>query len=461
MPGLFAVAGLLLIALGGWQWLRDPPRYLCPGPRLPWAMRLMPLWLICRPRCGYNLTGHTFDARGSISCPECGRQVRRKREMVRTPRAWHPARLGCVFIATGALVHRYPPLTAATIVQHTPTNMLLRGEGLLGAGTPLEVRAEIRRRAMEHELDDAQVSQLVRLLVTDLKDDYLIGNARDALERLAIFGVIDSQPLFNALNSPDAQQRALAAEVLRCMPHAHGAHEALLRASIADLRSDDQLGNRRSARGYLFQHLEQATPLLIEWMFSDDAQQQRDVIDLLRTARTEGPVLESLLRASIADLRSDRQDYRGVKRGFEFLLRHAEVAEALLREGMSGDDAQQRLLCAAVAGCGGRVDLLDRAAPILISHLADNTITGDAIIAARALFGFGAPMLPILQSYRHSPDEQQDEQQRQAVEYIVRRMTTGKSLVQLQRELPRARLTLAAKDALELEPASLNMPRFP
>ena len=119
--------------------------------------------------------------------------------MIRTRRAWRPAHLGAVFFLAGVMVYRYPPLSATALVQYTPTDILLRGEGMLGVGTPLEVRYEIRRRAMDHQLRDDQVCQFVQLLVNDLRDDSLAGNARAAHDQLAIFGVFCAEPLMAAV----------------------------------------------------------------------------------------------------------------------------------------------------------------------------------------------------------------------------------------------------------------------
>lgn len=420
-----------------------------------WFARLNPLWIAFQPRCAYDLSGHTPDELGVIVCPECGRHVQRRRQMLRTGRSFHPGRLGLAMIIGGMLVYQYPPLAATTIVQYSPTDMLLRGEGMLGVGTPLEVREEIRRRAMGFELDDSQITRFVRLLVNDLRDDMLEGNAKEALVHLGTYGVFNEAPLVEALTSDDRQQRRLAAEVLRDMPRDGEAPEALLRATIEDLRSDDVGWNSHRARWYLSDHLEEAKALLIEAMRSDDAQQRRAVMVLLRGTEISGDAFQALLRMSFDDLRSGTS---GTAAGaaFDYLLRHVDAAEPVLFEGMQGDDARQRLLCATLAGCATRSDLMSLAVPILAHHLANNEITGDAIVAARGLAGFGLEVVPLLEEYRRSSDEQQ----RQAVEYIVRRLTTGESPIRLQLELPLARLTQARRDALVLEPDQLRMPGF-
>lgn len=455
VPGMFSAIGVLLLILSGWRWIRDPPRRLCPGPRLSWRARLTPLWFIYRPRCGYDLRGHRPGAHGLIVCPECARRITRPGQMVRTSRAWRPGAAGCLCIVAAIVNYRSPPLAATTVVQYMPTEMLLRGESTLGGATPLEMREEIRRRAEAFELDDDQICRFVRLLVHDLRDDHLRGNAGDALGRLRAFGLICPEPLIEALDSHDVQQRSMAASVLRAMPFDAALSAVLVRASVQDLRSDNRDWNELESYGWLANHVEEAKPLLIEAMASDDAQQRRDAMELLRRTTTDGAVFDSLLRMSVQDLRSDDREYNAYG-GFIFLLKHASAAEPLLRQAMAGDDAQQRLLSAAVAGCAAQRDLMSQAVLILVSHLADNHIEGDAIVAARALAGFGEEVVPLLQPYRASGDPQQ----RQQVEYIIRRLTTHESAAKLQRELPLARLTFAARDALSVDPENLDIPQF-
>ena len=455
LPTILGVVGAFFVFLSGWRWLLSGTKRLCPGPHLSWSERLLCIWIAYQRRCAYDLSGHTPDVRGEVVCPECGRRVRQRRHLVRSPRALRPAGLAFVLFASAYVTHRHPPVSASTVVAMTPTNVLLRGEGLFGVGTPLEVRDEVRRRAMNFQLDDGQISRLVALLVNDLKDDMLLGNAADALERLMIFGLYDEGPLLAALSSSDAQQRRLAAEVLRDMPRDGDVPEALLRTTIEDLRADDVGSNARSARSYLYDHIEASKHLLAEVLTSDDQQQRDAAKDLLRNTVTTGDTYRLLLRLSVDDLFGTQGRSRA-SRGFDYLLAHAADAESFLYEGMGRIDVRQRLLCAAIAGCTSRTRLIDRATPILAAHLADNAIANDGVLAARALAGFGPEVALRLEPLRQSADEQQ----RQAVEYIIRRLTTGESPVRLQREFPLARLTLRERDALEVDIGELRMPDF-
>lgn len=454
LPSILGVIGAIVLALGGWRWLRAGEKRLCPGPALCWSERLLGLWIVYRPRCGYDLAGHAPRSRGGVVCPECGREVRR-RQMVRTARAFRPGSLALVLFLMAYLIYRHPPIAGSTVVALTPTNILLRGEAVFGVGTPLEVRDEVRRRAMNSELDDNQLSRLVALLVRDLRDDKLIGNAKDALEKLAIFGNFDDQPLIDALSSDDRQQRRLAADVLRSLSRDGEVPKALLRATIEELRSDAIGWNALEAQGYLAEHVEDAKALLAEALMSDDDQQRDLAKDLLRETSATGDVFMRLLRLSVDDLCSGRGQSR-TRRGFQYLVEHAAAAEELLDKGMNSNDPRQRLLCAAVAGCAGRTRLLDRATPILVIHLAENAIENDAVLAARALAGFGAAVAQPLEPSR----QRGDEQQRQSVEYIVRRLTTDESPIRLQLKLPLARLTVRQRDALELSIDALRMPQF-
>jgi len=360
------------------------------------------------------------------------------------------------------------PSAGTTLVAMTPTSVLLRGEGVLGVGTPLDVREEIRRRALDHQLDDMQITRFVQLLVDDLRSDSLLGNATDAIEQLAIFGSYDDTPLIAALKSDDAQQRYLAADVLSSLPRDGPPPAALVQIMVDALRSDDVRWNALDAESYLSEHVREARALLIDAMGSDDAQQRSAAMRLMRQDYMADPppayagvvdgVLAMLLYASCEDLRSSRGRYVA-GRGFRFLVRFAASAEQMLVEGMMSADPRQRLLCAAVAGCASRMQLMEQATPILVEHLASNAIENDGLVAARALGGFGTAVVPLLEPMRRAA-RTLDEQQRQAIDYVIRRLTTNDSVTRLRRELPAARLSSVQADVLECDIESMRKPQF-
>ncbi len=457
------VLGALLTLVGGWYWLRDPVRHRCPGPTVPWRRRLLPWWIVYRPRCGYDLGGHAFREREPITCPECGRNVRCRRQLVRSTRAWRPVGCGAAIIATAVLLYRYPPMAATMLVAMAPTEVLLRGENMLGTRAPLEARTELRRRAADGDLSNGQTNRFVRLLVNDLRNDSIAGNAKESFRMLETTAILDVQPLIDALDSEDAQLRAMAARLLRFLSTQDSLDtdtpDALIRVSVNELRSDRRNRHAGEAREFLQMHPTKSEPYLLDALESDDEQQRQEAVALLQIHPPSGPALERFLRVNVRNLALGG-GFR-VGDAYRFLLTQGRAADALLLEGMQASDPQTRLLCAAVAGISDRRDLASLAVPILASHLADNAIRGDAVIAARSLAGFGDAVVPLLAPYR-SDDARgvQDEQQRQSIEYIVRRLTTSETTVRLQLRFPLARLTHDGTDALSIAPAYLDMPRF-
>src|SRR5690606_3195587 len=95
------------------------------------------------------------------------------------------------------------------------------------------------------------------------------------------------------------------------------------------------------------------------------------------------------------------------RRGAQYLASLGEQAAPALERGMRSADPAVRFSCAVAAGFGRCATLVDMAAPILIEHLADNDITGDAKLAAPALFHLGEAARPWLEAFARSPDRQQ------------------------------------------------------
>lgn len=473
VPNLLAILGgaAALWAAIRFVWEHRRPRRLCPGPRLTLRQWLLPTWLIHRMRCGYDLGGHIAEPRPGergnpgatalVACPECGRAALRRQQLLRSVGAWRPMGIACLCWALAISLAWHPPIAATSLVAMAPTDVLLTGEGTFGSTTPIEIRDELRRRAMDHQFSEGQIERFVALLVHDLRDDALIGNAKAAMEQLAIFGLFNERPLYEALESGDHQQRSLVAELLRDLPRAGDPPAALLRVSVEDLRADDRHRNAGDARSFLFRYLDQAVPLLVEALDSDDDQQRTAAVDLLRAARVTPAVRDRLVRGAIADL-SLAHDRWAASGAFSYLVRHADIAEPLLGETMVSGDRQARLLAAAIAGCTARTALMQKALPILISHCSDNQIANDGIMAARAIAGFGTPVVPLLQPWRDREGGRGgDEQCRQTLEYIVARLTTTRSVRSLQAAFPLARLTVSGREFMEIDPQDLSMPRFP
>lgn len=457
LPGILFAFAVAFLAVAARRLVsrrrRRSPKCLCPGAPLRALERLSLLWLVYRPRCGYDLSEQVSDRAGALACPECGHRVARRDELRACAHGLRPMTIAAMLLAAAGLLLRFPPVQGATVVALAPTRLLLRGESILGIGTPMEVREEVRRRAVADALSAAETREFIRLLIADLRDDTLAGNATTALKHLALLGPACEESLLAALDGADAQQRHLICEMLLSRRRTGPQPTALLRAAIEELRSDGRSWNASAAWSYLGECRNEASTYLVDALASDDEQQRALAKGLLRGADLAGPVLARLCRLSVEDLHS------GEGRGhagdaFRFLVRHAADAEEALAAGLGSADVRQRLLCAAALGCGGRNGTMASAVPILASHLADNRIRGDATVAARALAGFGRQVVPLLGPWRDSADGQQ----RETVEFLIRRLTTDESVASLRQDLPLASLTLRADDVLELDPQWLSMP---
>lgn len=91
-----------------------------------------------------------------------------------------------------------------------------------------------------------------------------------------------------------------------------------------------------------------------------------------------------------------------------FLVKHAEVAKEYLLAALDSDDPQQRFLCAYILGMNGIKDELPTVASILIPHLRDNDIFQDACMACSALYRLGEDVRPYLLEAIPNADGQQE-----------------------------------------------------
>ncbi len=242
------------------------------------------------------------------------------------------------------------------------------------------VDKEVRRRVNEGRVDGWSAKILAESLVQELRDDDVRWNAERAVDMLDTLWPASREALETELGAGDTQSRILAARILR--NRCETPSDDLLWACVQDLRDD-----RGDVRWYL-----------------------------------------SLRNAGDAS---------------NYLIRFAPRAKPLLREAMQSEDRQQRLLAAAIAGYSGLTELVDPAAAILIEHLRDNKITGDASIAAPAIFRFGLDVLPHLEPHTTS----EDVQLRESALAIIERLTyPDRSLGQL--EHPTLRFSVNLADSL-------------
>jgi len=173
-------------------------------------------------------------------------------------------------------------------------------------------------------------------LVADLADDHVRWNAGKAMRRLARIGAPAVPALQTALDSPDHQQRQLAATVLRRLVETPS--DRLLEVTVEGLRYD------RLPWG--------------DGRFTPAAHNERE--------------------------------------GTVYLLAHARRVWPALIMGLDSQDGQERFLCAFLLGRSHCPTAVPRTCEILIEHLRDNRISGDALMSVNALYGLGRLALPFL-----------------------------------------------------------------
>jgi hypothetical protein len=177
-----------------------------------------------------------------------------------------------------------------------------------------------------------------------------------------------------------------------------------------DLRSDNARGNAERAEGLLCL-LWPTSRDALEAALEDCDRQARMIAAAVLRKKCGRDASDQLLRACIEDLRDDGDAVPwwtswNARTASEYLVQLPDRIEPLLSVAMRSGDWQQRFLAAAIAGHCGHTSLLPQAAPILIPQLRDNRISGDAKIAAPALFRFGPEVIPFLAPFFEDEDRQ-------------------------------------------------------
>lgn len=351
LAGILTLAVLIRLVFG-----KQRPRRYCPGVRKGFLARLSPLWWLIDSRCGYDLTGHLDRFRSSahpvdasLVCPECGACHESPHRLLARPRQYLNIRQAIFLAGLSCLVALSHPVIQIRIMRKLPTDVLILTERVLKGYTPDAVRRPLRWRFDGERLSDRQRMAMIPLLIRDLRSDKRYYNADIAMRRLSRLGKDAMPPLQLALNSKDLQQRQFASAILR-------------------------------------------------WLDSDT------------------PPGDLMVQVVIEGLRDDRLPYDSVsgtrngiynaQSGVRYMAKHAAIAETHLRHGLDSGDWQQRLLCAVALGCGGCMDSIELAMPILIEHLLDNNIKYDATYAENAIKGFGSAAKPYLESHINAEDYQ-------------------------------------------------------
>lgn len=191
------------------------------------------------------------------------------------------------------------------------------------------------------------------------------------------------------------------------------------RTDVQQLRSDAARWNAHDAHRRLCEAGMRAVPALEEGLISNDTQQRQFAANCLRTIDDYVPS-DVMLRVCVEGLRDDQEPYNqtidgnpaynfvfNAVYGTEYLLKYTNRAEKLIVDAQESNDGQQRFLAALILGLGGRTPTPERTSKILMVHLRDNSIHGDAILASGALRTMGVIALPYLLVRRPSAEGQE------------------------------------------------------
>lgn len=402
-----------------WRTRRRERVNLCPGPWLPWWRRLlMPHRLLFIDACGYDLRGLAANEDGSTWCPECGRRLASLKEALRTSFRVRFGRIAILLVLASGGMWFTSYFQSGRYVKYLPSTLLA-----------LEFRISswsMRRWALELEdragkLRPWQNRIIIPSLIDDLANDDERFNGEHAVDWLCRIGRQAEPTLVNALNSPDQQQRRLAAGILLDIPEVEVGNR-LIEVLIEALAADDERYNAESAIDCLRGIGIRAEPALFAALDSNDWQ-QRQLAAYVLYDMPGVEVNDRLIEVAIEALADDDVPFGssggdGRRASYSFVFNAASATRFLLRvgdpvrlephlaTGLASRDDQQRFLCATVVSYIGLDSLAHLAAPSLIDHLRHNEIGNDAIIAMGALFRLGEASRTWLQCATYADDPQ-------------------------------------------------------
>lgn len=141
----------------------------------------------------------------------------------------------------------------------------------------------------------------------------------------------------------------------------------------------------------------------------------------------------------------------------DYLVEQGPDAAEALRYGMRSTDAQQRVVCAAIAGFAELEDLAGDAAPVLLQRLFDNQVSADAVFAAKALTGFGAA----IQARIAEAKDEFDAQGNEVLIYLLDRLEGKPALLVRPGTRWNGLLDGKTNDPARLDWRKLTIPRIP
>lgn len=378
--GLLLVVGAGLIIAALFQRMHAEPRY-CRGSLVPWWWRVvfLPGWFLRWGSCRYDLSHLARDpASGAARCPECGFTVKP------TTRLWHSTallrigRLGICFALASPITWfiLVDGSVKRDMVRATPTWVLVYAEDVFGTALPAFPRDELRRRLRHWNLTSWERRAAARIFSRDLQDDDQRRNAARAFRWYSLQEVdLALEELTPHLDSEDWQTRHLAADLLRELNVEP--FPRLLEVTLEGLHGDDQPGNLRAYRSY--------------------------------------------------------QNRYEIRHAFRYFIQHPEASRPYVEQGIRSSDVQQRFLCTIAATFAPYDDLADMVMPILLIHLRNNEVRGDAGWASGALLQWGESAVPYLEEV----ELMNDEQARQIATHLLWRLSPPNERATGRPPLPR------------------------
>ncbi len=198
---------------------------------------------------------------------------------------------------------------------------------------------------------------------------------------------------------------------------------------IIDLYSDNIPWNAEVALRELRSRssLAETIALLQGTLNSPDYQQRQMVASLLRNSVGYIPD-ERLAEVIVEGLQDDilpkdpsipSHNYvSNATGGTYYLLKYPEIGTGPLEDALDSADVQQQFLAAYILAVTKRHDETHRITEVLIPHLEDDRVGQNAGYATRALYEMGEKVVPYLQPYTYSSDEQQSRMTRFIIQEI-------------------------------------------
>ena len=206
---------------------------------------------------------------------------------------------------------------------------------------------------------------------------------------------------------------------------------AAIRRHIAALRDDNIPGNAMRARKALAQFGCTASPELQIALGSDDFQTRQVAADILRSSCDGCSASDKLIEVTLELFAAGEMDYDyrwllSESLAFRY-MRDAKGEYPIFRDrlivNLASSNPKERLISALLLAEHRETLLAGDLAGVLLPHLRDNSIQGDASTAAHALFKLG----PAIRPYAEAAKESYDAQQADMVRLILHQLDNPQS----------------------------------